>query len=143
MWKSLAAGLALSLVAGSALAQSVPQSITPVTTAANAATLVVKNSPARLFSAYASGLTGGTSGFLLLINATSAPADGSLTGCGTAGASGCLMDCVPFTNGIAQVNDGDISAPFNTGIVAVVSSATSCFTKTTGTLTAFIGARGY
>jgi hypothetical protein len=53
------------------------------------------------------------------------------------------MDCVPFTNGMAQVNDGDISVPFNTGIVAVVSSASTCFTKTTGTLTAFIGARGY
>lgn len=135
--------LALCLVAGTASAQTVPQSITPVTTAANAATLVVKNSSGRLFSAYASGLTGGTSGFLLLINATSAPADGSLTGCGTSGASGCLMDCAPFINGIAQINDGDISVPFNTGIVAVVSSATSCFTKTTGTLTAFIGARGY
>jgi hypothetical protein len=103
--------------------------LVPVVSSALEASHVLKAAPGTLYSAYASNLTGGSSGNLLILNATSAPADGVVA----------PLVCVPFSGGVASANYANIPpASFDTGIVAVVSSATSCFTKTTGALTAFI-----
>lgn len=57
------------------------------------------------------------------------PADGAVT----------PVVCVPFSGGVAQANyDALKPATFSTGITAVVSTATTCFTKTTGFATAFL-----
>lgn len=84
-----------------------------------------------LYSVYASNLTGGAVGYLQIYNLTSAPADG---------AGKTPVVCVPFTSsGVASANyQGLPPAAFDTGITAVISSSTSCFTKTTGVLTGFI-----
>ena len=63
--------------------------------------------------------------------ATSAPADGAVT----------PIDCVPLpANGNTAINYAGGGPPevFSTGITAVVTSAATCFTKTTGVITAFI-----
>ena len=105
--------------------------ITSVVTGAGASSQVLKASAGNLYSAYATNLTG-TAGFLVIINATSAPVDGAIT----------PLACVPLpANGVASINYGPGPVQrYATGITAVVSSATTCFTKTTsGGLTAFIG----
>lgn len=103
--------------------------ITPTVSGSLEASHVLKASGGNLYSVYASNLTGGTSGFLLVLNATSAPGDGAVT----------PLVCVPFSGGVAQAAYINIPpAVFSTGITAVVSSAATCFTKTTGVLTAFI-----
>lgn len=103
--------------------------VTPVVSGSLEASHVFKSSAGVLYSAYASNITGGTSGFLEIFNATSAPADGAVT----------PLVCVPISGGVASANyQGIPPASFSTGIVAVVSSSTTCFTKTTGVLTAFI-----
>lgn len=103
--------------------------ITPVVTGAAANNLVLKASAGNLYSAYATNLTA-TAGFLMVLNATSAPADGAVA----------PLECVPLpANGTAVINyNSGPPGVFSTGITAVVSSATTCFTKTTGTITAFI-----
>lgn len=103
--------------------------ITPVVSAGNESGHILKNSPGNVYSVYATNSTA-TQGFLVLLNAIAVPADGVMA----------PLACVPLApNGVASLN----YAPgppgvFSTGIVAVVTSATSCFTKTTGTLTAYI-----
>lgn len=69
-----------------------------------------------------------TPGFLLLINATSIPADGAVLplACAPVVASGTVNISYPYMPGRFQL-----------GIVAVLSSGANCFTKTTGTLTGF------
>ncbi len=103
--------------------------ITPVVTSAAANNLVIKASAGNLYSVYAVNLTG-TAGFLVVLNATSAPADGAIT----------PLDCVALpANGNASINyNSGPPAVYSTGMVAVVTSGATCFTKTTGTLTAFI-----
>jgi len=92
-------------------------------------TRVLKAGAGNLYSAYATNLTA-TAGFLVVVNATSAPADGAIT----------PLACVPLPeNGNASINYG--AGPpqvYSTGITVVLTSASSCFTKTTGTLTGFI-----
>jgi hypothetical protein len=105
--------------------------ITSVVSPSAEATRVLKNAAGNLYSAYATNLTG-TAGFLVIVNATSAPADGAIT----------PLACVPLpAGGVASINYAPGPAQrYSTGITAVVSSATTCFTKTTsGGLTAFIG----
>lgn len=104
--------------------------ITPVVSASLEASHVLKNAPGNLYSVFASNLTGGTVGNLQIFNATSVPSDGAVT----------PLVCVPFDAGgkaMAFYSPGP-PAVFSTGIVAVISSAASCFTKTTGVLTGFI-----
>lgn len=114
-------------VSGSSGSASV--AITPVVTAAAANNLVLKASAGNLYSAYATNVTA-TAGFLLVINATTAPADGAVT----------PLECVPLpASGNASISySPGPAARFSTGIVAVVSSGANCFTKTTGVVTAFI-----
>src|SRR5580765_122165 len=122
------------VVSGTVTANITPSSssaigITPVVSAAAEASHVLKAGAGNAYAVYATNLTS-TNGFLLLINATSAPVDGAVT----------PLACVPLSaNGFASLN----YAPgppgvFSTGITAVVTSATTCFTKTTGVITAFI-----
>jgi len=103
--------------------------ITSVVSAAAESSHVLKASAGNLYSVYATNQTA-TAGFLLLLNATTAPADGAVS----------PLECIPLpANGNATINYG--SGPpsvFSTGIVAVVSSGANCFTKTTGTVTAFL-----
>lgn len=90
---------------------------------------VLKAAPGNLYSVYATNLTA-TAGFLAILNLTAAPADGAIT----------PLECVPLpANGVASIsfNPGPPSV-FSTGITAVVTSAATCFTKTTGVITAFI-----
>jgi hypothetical protein len=82
-----------------------------------------------LYSAYASDLTGGITGNLLILDATTIPSDGAVA----------PKVCVPFDGtGKAQAHySPGPPAVFANGIVAVVSSDPSCFVLTTSTLTAF------
>lgn len=103
--------------------------ITPVVSASAEGSHVLKASAGNAYSAYATNLTA-TNGFLVLLNATSAPADGAIS----------PIACAPLaSNGVASIN----YAPgppgvFSTGITAVITSASTCFTKTTGVITGFI-----
>lgn len=102
--------------------------ITPVVTGAAANNVVLKATPGNVYSAAATNLTT-TAGFLVLLNVTASPADGAIT----------PLACAQLpSSGSASITYGGIPAVFSTGIVAVVTSAASCFTKTTGTLTAHI-----
>lgn len=102
--------------------------ITPVVSASAEATHVLKASPGSLYSVTATNQTA-TAGFLMVLNATSAPADGAVT----------PLACVQLpASGTATIGYGIGPAEaYSTGIVAVVSSGANCFTKTTGTITAF------
>lgn len=101
----------------------------PVVSASAENNHVLKATPGNLFSVSASNLTS-TAGFLVWLDASSAPADGAITPKG----------CVPLpASGTASISymPGPPAAAA-TGITVVVSSGANCFTKTTGTITAFI-----
>ncbi len=103
--------------------------ITPIVSASGESSHVLKAGAGNAYSIYATNLTA-TAGFLLILNSTTAPGDGAVT----------PLACAPLApNGVAALN----YAPgppgvFSIGITAVVTSATTCFTKTTGVITAFI-----
>lgn len=102
--------------------------IVPVASASAESSHVLKASAGNVYTVSATNLTA-TAGFLVLINATSAPADGAIT----------PPACAPLpANGSASISYGVVPGYFGTGIVAVVTSAATCFTKTTGTLTALL-----
>ena len=114
--------------------QTVPASgstagITSVVSGSAEATHVLKATPGNLYSVYATNLTG-TAGFLVVLNATSAPVDGAIT----------PLDCAPLPgNSNASINyRAGPPEVFSTGITAVITSANTCFTKTTGVITGFI-----
>ena len=106
--------------------------ITPVVSAAAEDNHVLKNAAGNLYSVYAVNLTT-TPGFLVVVNATSNPGDGAIT----------PLDCAPLpASGSASINylAGPPSA-YSTGITAVITSSTTCFTKTTGVITGYISGR--
>lgn len=127
----------MSMMPLAALAQNVvimPTSDTslglaPAVTAALGNNLVVKATGGNLYFAYATNETA-TAGKLMVFDATAAPADGAVTpkACVTLPASG--------TGSVTWAPSPP--AKFVTGITVVVSSNASCFTKTTGVITAFI-----
>lgn len=98
--------------------------ITPVVTSVAAGSLVVKATPGNLYSVQIG--TAGSAGFLMMFNATSAPADGTVT--------------PVFCKAVAANTTAEFPlippAAFSTGITAVFST-TGCFTKTISA-TAFI-----
>ena len=106
-----------------------PSAATPVVSTSAEATHVLKASAGNLRSVYATNLTA-TSGFLAVTNATTAQADGAMT----------PLACVPLpANGTASLVYGDWApASYSTGITAIITSAATCFTKTTGVITGFI-----
>lgn len=123
--------LSITCAVGPPAQQGIPgcaPAILPIVSGAAEATHVFKASPGNLYGVYATNLTA-TAGFLVVLNATAAPADGAIT----------PLECVPLpANGVASINfNPGPSGSYNVGIVAVVTSATTCFTKTTGTITAF------
>jgi len=125
---AIAAGTGTAAVA-IAPTSAIAAGITPVVSAAAENNHVLKATPGNLYSIYAANLTA-TAGFLVVLNVTAAPADGAIT----------PLECAALpANGNASIsyNSGPPSV-FSTGITAVVTSATTCFTKTTGVITAFI-----
>jgi hypothetical protein len=122
---------------GQQCATSVPQFLsgagaavstaTPVVSAAAENNHVFKASAGNVISVSATNLTA-TAGFLVLLNATTAPGDGAIT----------PLACAPLNaNGAASISyAGGPPGVFSTGVTAVVTSATTCFTKTTGVITA-------
>lgn len=93
--------------------------ITPGSSSSAEASHVLKSSAGNLYSLYV--VTGGTAGYLMTFNATSAPADGAVT----------PVECLPVAaNAYTSIDYG--AAPpdrYSTGIVVVFSS-TGPFTKT-------------
>lgn len=132
-WASFAQADVLSVTCaqGPPTGQGIPgcaPAILPIVSASAEASHVFKASPGTVYGIYATNLTG-TAGFLVVLNATTAPSDGAIT----------PLDCVPLpASGTASINfNPGPGATYNTGIVAVVTSAATCFTKTTGVITAF------
>lgn len=103
--------------------------LTGIVTSAGAGSLVLKATPGNLFNVYAINLTA-TPGFLIILNATAAPSDGAVA----------PLDAVYLpANGAASIDyAGGAPGIYSVGITAVVSSAATPFTKTTGVITAFI-----
>jgi hypothetical protein len=104
--------------------------ITPTVSAAAEATHVLKNIGGLVYGATATNATS-TAGNFMLLNLATAPGNGATVApllCVTLPASG----TVSVSYGPSQ------PANFSTGIVAAVSSNASCFTFTSGTITAFL-----
>lgn len=100
--------------------------ITPVVSSAAEANHVLKATPGNLYGL--SVTTGATAGYVLLFNATSAPADGAVTPL--------FCYAIPASSSIGVTFD--IPAAFATGITASFSS-TGCFTKTASATAFFAG----
>jgi hypothetical protein len=100
-------------------------------TTALASSLVIKASAGNLYSVNATAITGGSAGYLVVVNAAAAPSNGSaitpLDFCYfPAGAAGCSL------------SHGSIPINYSIGIVALITTATSPFTFTSGADTAAI-----
>ncbi len=102
--------------------------IAPVVSASAEGSHVLKATPGNLYQVYAQNLTA-TAGFLIVLNSTTVPSDGAVTP---------LAAVNLPANGVAAIDFGVIPSVYSTGITAVVTSATTPFTKTTGVITAFI-----
>jgi hypothetical protein len=99
--------------------------ITPVVTSVAAGSVVGKASAGNLYGVNVT--TGASAGYVLIFNATSAPADGTVT----------PVKCLPIAaNTGVDLNYRSLPVAFSTGITAVFST-TGCFTKTISA-TAFI-----
>jgi hypothetical protein len=99
-------------------------------TGALATSLVLKPSAGNLYSVNATAITGGAAGFLVIVNATSAPAPGAIT----------PIDFCFFSAGLGGCSlfHGNIPINYSTGIVALITSAATPYTYTTGVDTAAI-----
>lgn len=103
-----------------------------VSTAATSDAMIIKAAPGVAFHVHATASTS-TQGFLILLNSATIPADGAVS----------PIACRAFTgDSEAEINyNPGPGQEFSAGLVAVISSAANCFTKTTtGTLRAFISA---
>ena len=100
----------------------------PVVGGSAVSSLVLKNVPDSLYSAYAEC---SSACWLMIFNAVSAPSNGSTT----AGvASGNMQDCVPIAaGGVGGVNYAMSPELFTVGITAAISS-TTCATLTLSTV---------
>lgn len=108
--------------------------ITPLSALA-ATSLVVKATPGNFYDGYAVNRTA-TTGFIILYNATAAPAPGALT-------AGLVLGCSPLPasgSGSLAVN-GSPPSVLSLGIVILISSAANCGTYTTGVITADVFGR--
>jgi len=136
------------VLAASAPSSATAAAITPVSSSALESSHVLKASAGNLYSVYAINSTS-TSGYLVIINATSAPADGAITplacaplpanggGAFSSGFSSGFSSAVSASPGLAGIQF-HVPESYSTGITAVLTSATSCFTKTTGVITGYI-----
>lgn len=111
--------------------------LAPIVSTAAEASHVISAIPRTMFTVYATNLTA-TGGFLVVLNAAAVPLDGAIT----------PLDCVPLpaNNSAGSCGPGCTGVnyrpgpgrSYSVGVVAIVTSAATCFTKTTGTITAFI-----
>lgn len=102
--------------------------IAPIVSASVESNHVFKGSAGNLYSL---SVTNGTaSGYLLLFNATTAPADGAVTPLACYG--------MPSANSTFALSFGSVPAYYSTGITAVFST-TGCFTKTASATAFFSG----
>lgn len=106
---------------------STASGITTVVSAAAEGSNVLKATPGNLYGLYVT--SGASAGYLMVFNATSAPADGAVT------PKHCI---VVAANTTVAINNGDIPDIYSTGIVAVFST-TGCFTKTVSATAFFSG----
>jgi hypothetical protein len=91
---------------------------------------VLKNSAGTLFTVYAVNLNTTTAAFLDILNVTTAPSDGAVAP---------LDFCYMPPGGACSITYNAFQgAAYSTGITAVITSATTPLTKTTGTVTGLI-----
>lgn len=103
--------------------QAVPSCTgTPVVSGSSEASHVLKNTNGTLCGVYFTNLSS-VPGFLVVTNTASAPGDGAIT----------PLVCVPVpANGFGSIAFGTgFGSTYSTGITAVFTTATTCFTKTT------------
>lgn len=111
-------------VPGAMAAESIPS----IVSAAAESSHVICTGPCFVRSFYFT--TGGTAGYLMTFDATSAPIDGAVT----------PRDCIrTAANTTFSMNYGETAEPYVTGMVVVFSS-TGCFSKT-ASATAFFKVR--
>lgn len=104
-------------------------SIPAVVSSAVTSQVLIKSSAGALYSAVATNQSA-SAGFFVLIDAAAIPNDGAIT----------PRDCRALpanSTAIINYNPGPPDA-YSSGVVAVVTSATSCFTKTSGAVSGFI-----
>src|SRR5262249_42257560 len=116
---STANALDINIKSGTATVQGT--AITPVVSSSGESSHVLKAGAGTLFTVYAINLTS-TPGYLVVLNATSAGSDGAIT----------PLDCAVLpASGSASITYSPFQGhTYSTGITAVVTSATTCFTKT-------------
>lgn len=103
--------------------------LTPIVSAAAENNHVLKASAGTLFTVCAVNITT-TPGYLIVLNSTTSPGDGAVTPLDVAPLPGSGSGCITL--------DPLQGHTYSTGITAVVTSAATPFTKTTGVITAFI-----
>lgn len=97
---------------------------------AAASSYVLKASGGNAYSVAAVNFTG-TAGFLVVLDASSVPADGPIAPIGCAPLAGSSPASLAWGQGSPPVH-------FTNGLVAVLTSGATCYTKTTGAITGFI-----
>jgi hypothetical protein len=103
--------------------------LAPVVTTTAAASLVLKPAKGSLYSINATNQTT-TAGFLVVIDSLTTP---------TTGATITPLACAALpASGSASINYGQIPESYTTGIIALLTSAATCFTFTSGTITGYM-----
>jgi hypothetical protein len=97
--------------------------------------LVVKAAAGDLAGFNCTAITGGAAGYCIAYNAASAPSTGALTGAAVLDV--CYFDTTARGCSLAHING---TVAYGTGIVILMTSATTPFTYTTGTDTGYISA---
>lgn len=97
--------------------------------------LVAKASAGNLYGFNCTAITGGVAGYCVAYNATAVPSTGALTGT-------LVLDSCAFNSNTAGCSLSRIpmGVNYSAGIVILVTTATTPYTYTTGTDTAFISA---
>jgi hypothetical protein len=134
MMKRLACGVLAVLFFVAPCAAQVLVGITPVVSAGAVNGLVAKAAPGSAISIYAVNFSS-TSGFLVGYNATTIPSTGALTAAN-------VIDCVPLAasgSNFISAQPGP-STNYSQGIVYLLTSASNCYTYTTGSITGFMKA---
>lgn len=103
--------------------------LSPAISASLGTSIIAKNAAGVVFGFYCSGIAGGAPGYCIVYNSATVPTTGALTGanvldyCYFTGPAGCSLNRTP------------IGRTASAGVVALISSATSPYTYTTGVLT--------
>jgi len=102
-------------------------------TTALGTSLVASATAANLYAYNCSGITGGSAGFCIVYNGSSAPGTGALTGANVL--DYCFFGTTPQGCSLSRI---PMMVNYSTGIVVLISTASSPFTYTTGTATGAI-----